>query len=206
MDAPDLSLSPARPIRPVGVRETPSPGVQLAPHPLAVVHPRATSGDAASRSRARRRLRVIVGTFTAAAVGVVAYSVYRTHWTDAPANPEAGTKTESPVRPIGQQATIEPARPAEAAKGVAAGSGAAPAARSAAATAGSPGAGAAPCTEAIAALGLCTLTPMHGNRAQDVATGPETRTRPYAKNAAPPCAEGAAALGLCAPKPAGRTE
>ncbi len=47
---------------------------------------------------------------------------------------------------------------------------------------------------------------MHGNRAQDVATGPETRTRPYAKNAAPPCAEGAAALGLCAPKPAGRTE
>lgn len=203
MEAPDLSLSPARPVRPIGVRETPSPGAQLARHPLAVVQPRATSGDAASRSRARRRLRVIVGTFTAAAVGVMAYSVYRTHWTDAPANPESATKAESPVRPIGQQATIEPAHPAEAAKGVEAGSRAAPAA---AAAAGSPGAGAASCTEAIAALGLCTPPPPQGNQTQDVATGPETRARPSAKNAAPLCAEGAMALGLCAPKPAGRTE
>jgi hypothetical protein len=65
-----------------------------------------------------------------------------------------------------------------------------------------------PCTPAVAALGLCTLTPAQQNEAQ--APAPAIITRPATLSAdtgsAQPCTEAVAALGLCVPKPTERKE
>lgn len=65
-----------------------------------------------------------------------------------------------------------------------------------------------PCTPAVAALGLCTLSPAQQKDAQ--APAPAIITRPATLSAdtgsKEPCTEAVAALGLCAPKPTERKE
>ena len=201
-DAPDLTLLAVHPIQLLGRRGVTEQDTRLGEGLVAVTKPVALAGsEVANRGRGRRS-RAIVGTLVLAAIGLFGYYALRPHApVDVPPPPVANNGAEGPVRPIVRQTPIQDTRPAKPASSAISGAGGA-----AAVTRFQPTNAAAPCTEAIAALGLCTLRPVRNTQTEAVSTAPAAIARPQANSDVTSCTEAATVLGLCAPKPTGRTE
>jgi hypothetical protein len=136
----------------------------------------------------------------------------------APAKPDDAAQTESPAAPPPETPLADQAdpQPAESRRPNAAGL----IARPKAADAGTAGTQAPPrqevCTDAVAALGLCTMTPEERNLAEAVAAVKAAAASPDATEpgkAGPQeaprgegCTEAVAALGLCTPATTRRGE
>ena len=130
----------------------------------------------------------------------------------APAKPDDGAQTASPAAPPPETPLVDHAdrQPEESRRANAA---AGQIGRSRSADAGKAGRQAPPrkevCTDAVAALGLCTMTPEESKLAEDVAAlkaaaaSPEATGPGAAGREASPrqeeCTEAVAALGLCTP-------
>lgn len=180
----------------------------------------------------RRPARAIVGIVVVAAVAVFGYYAFRQQTpVGAPAPPSAGSEAKARGSPV-DPGTIDKAQANSVARDVAtapatspseippAGTVRAPAKPAAAAASaaarpqatnagkraeqGPPRLG--PCTEALAALGLCTLKPVPRNEAAPAAAAAAASALPQANNAGQPCTQALAALGLCTLKPNQRRE
>ena len=179
----------------------------------------------------RRRPQVLAGVAVLAAIAVLGYYGYRqsspvdvpqpppASSDSAPAKPDDGAQTATPAAPppeapLADQADRQPeeSRRPNAAAGLIA--------RPDAGAAGKAGRQAPPrkevCTDAVAALGLCTMTPKERKLAEDVAAVKAAAASPGATEpgkAGPQvpqrrgeCTEAVAALGLCTPAATRRGE